>query len=146
MENTRTENVNIRTQLIETSDIKNIMIRFGDNDFRCVWAWIGKVLYDTMTTTNENCHSMLEDSHMIEDFVHSLIPTAIEFTQYRTQKYDSNGFRYREITREELARLTEYFSTTKFIYNFDKETDDNWKYGDSDALIIDLVTGESFVH
>lgn len=125
-------------------EIKKIMIVYSDNDFVSVWDWIGKILLETITTKNACCEEMLEDSEDIEKFVLSLLPTAIEFAQYRSCKYETY-VRYRDIDKTELNYLVEYFiKDVKFKYNFD-ETDNDYVFGGSETLIIDLEKKESYI-
>jgi hypothetical protein len=126
-------------------EIKRIMIAHHDNDFIRVWDWIGKVLLMTLIDENTCGEKMLEYSEDIESFIHSLLPTAIEFTQYRTDKYGDNPSRYRDIDKEEVDRLSDYFKNVKFKYNF-TETDGDWVFGGSETLIIDLEKNESYIH
>jgi hypothetical protein len=121
---------------MEKKDIKKIMIVFRDNDFVRVWDWIGKVTL--MTLIEKNCcdEEMLGNTRDIESFVHSLLPAAIEFTQYRV---------YRNIDKDEVNRLVESFKDIEFRYNFDEETDADWECGGCELLIIDLEKGESFI-
>jgi hypothetical protein len=124
-------------------DIKKIMIVHNDNDFVRVWDWIGKVSLMTILNDNICGCKVLEDSEDIEKFIHSLLPTAIEFLQYREDKY-SEFVRYRDISKEKLDNLTNYFKDVRFIYNFE-ETDTNWIDGGSETLIIDLEKKESYI-
>ena len=106
-------------------EIKRIMIVYSDNDFVRVWDWIGKVTLTTIIEDTNICGSkVLEDSDDIEKFIHSLLPTAIEFIQAREDKY-TDFLRYENIDKEEVIRLTDYFKDIKFKYNF-SETDDDW--------------------
>ena len=117
-------------------EIKKIMIVHNDNDFIRIWDWIGKITLLTLKTKNLCFEEMLEESEDIEKFVHSLLPTAIEFTQYRVAKYEDCS-RYRDIEESELNRLTSEFKNIRFKYNFD-ESDDDYVFGGSEMLIIDL--------
>ena len=121
---------------MEKEYIKKIMIVFGDNDFVRVWDWVGKVTL--MTLIERNCcdEEMLGNTRDIESFVHSLLPTAIEFVQYRV---------YRDIDKDEVNRLAGSFKNIQFKYNFDEQTDSDWSWGGSETLIIDLEKGESFI-
>ena len=125
-------------------EIKTIMIVHNDNDFVRVWDWIGKILLETITNTNVCNEEMLEDSETIEDFVFSLLPVAIEFIQYKACRYE-DYVRYKDISKEEVNRLSEYFKNVKFVYNFDKKTNDDWIFGGSETLIIDLEKKESYI-
>lgn len=125
-------------------EIKRIMIVYSDNDFVRVWDWIGKVTLTTIIEDTNICGSkVLEDSDDIEKFIHSLLPTAIEFIQAREDKY-TDFLRYENIDKEEVIRLTDYFKDIKFKYNF-SETDDDWIFGGSETLIIDLEKNESYI-
>ena len=124
-------------------EIKKIMIVHNDNDFVRIWDWIGKITLLTLKTKNVCFEEMLEESEDIEKFVHSLLPTAIEFTQYRAAKYEDYS-RYRDIEESELNRLTSEFKNIRFKYNFD-ESDDDYVFGGSEMLIIDLEKNESYI-
>ena len=124
-------------------DIKNIMIVHNDNDFIRVWDWIGKVALMTITNKNICGCEVLEDSEDIEKFIHSLLPTAIEFIQYKENKYTKYP-RYENIDKSEVDRLVEYFSKIIFVYNFD-ETNEDFIFGGSETLIIDLEKKESYI-
>ena len=125
------------------TEIKKIMITNIDNDFVRVWDWIGNVLLFTLTHKNICNEEMLEDSEDIEDFVFSLLPSAIEFTQYKACRYE-DYVRYENVSKEEVSRLSEYFKNIKFKYNFN-ETDSDWIFGGSETLIIDLEKKESYI-
>mgnify|MGYP003472537070 FL=1 len=124
-------------------EIKKIMIVHNDNDFIRIWDWIGKITLLTLKTKNLCFEEMLEESEDIEKFVHSLLPTAIEFTQYRVAKYEDYS-KYRDIEESELNRLTSEFKNIRFKYNFD-ESDDDYVFGGSEMLIIDLEKNESYI-
>lgn len=124
-------------------EIKKIMIVHNNNDFIRIWDWIGKITLLTLKTKNLCFEEMLEESEDIEKFVHSLLPTAIEFTQYRVAKYEDYS-RYRDIEESELNRLTSEFKNIRFKYNFD-ESDDDYVFGGSEMLIIDLEKNESYI-
>lgn len=124
-------------------EIKRIMIIHNDNDFVRVWDWIGKVALMTITNDNICGCKVLEDSEDFEKFIHSLLPTAIEFLQYREDKY-ADYCRYEDVDKEEVIRLSKYFENVKFKYNFD-ETDNDFIFGGSETLIIDLEKNESFI-
>jgi hypothetical protein len=124
-------------------EIKKIMVVHNDNDFVCVWEWIGNITLITLKTKNACGEEMLEESEDIEKFIHSLLPTAIEFTQYKISKYEDYS-RYRNIEEIELNRLVSYFKNIRFKYNFD-ESDDDWVLGGSETLIIDLEKNESYI-
>lgn len=124
-------------------EIKKIMIVHNHNDFVRVWDWIGKVSLMSITNDNICGCKILEDSDDIEKFIHSLLPTAIEFIQAREDKY-ANFCRHEDISKDEVARLTEYFKNIRFKYNFD-ESDDDWDFGGSETLIIDLEKNESYI-
>ncbi len=123
-------------------DIKNIMVVHNDNDFVRVWDWIGKVSLMTILNDNLCGCKVLEDSKDIEKFIHSLLPTAIEFLQYREDRYVEYP-RYRDISKEEVNRLTNYFENIRFVYNFDDDFNGEW--GGSETLIIDLEKKESYI-
>lgn len=125
-------------------EIKKLMIVYSDNDFVRVWDWIGKILLETITSKNICFEEMLEDSGDIEKFVFSILPTAIEFTQYRAAKYEDH-VRYRDIDKTELNYLVEDFiKDVKFKYNF-SEDDNDYEFGGSETLIIDLEKNQSFI-
>jgi len=127
--------------------IKRIMVGHNDNDCVRVWHWIGSVTLTTIKNDTNICGcKVLEDSDDIEKFIHSLLPTAIEFIQAREDKYTDFGrhFRYEDIDKEEVLRLSDYFKNIKFKYNFE-ETDDDWIFGGSETLIIDLEKNESYI-
>ena len=125
---------------MKTEDIKRIMIVYNDNDFIRIWDWIGKVLLNTITTKNVCGEKMLEDSETIENFVFSLLPVAIEFTQYKVGKYEDYCL-YNDITKKELDWLCDEFKNVKFNYNFE-ETDDNFG---CETLIIDFEKNKSYI-
>ena len=112
-------------------EIKKIMIVHNDNDFVRVWDWIGKVALMSITNDNICGGKILEESDDIEKFIHSLLPTAIEFIQAREDKY-ADFCRYEDISKDEVARLTEYFKYIRFKYNFD-ESDGDWLFGGSET-------------
>ena len=124
-------------------EIKKIMIVHNDNDFVRVWDWIGKVALMSITNDNICGGKILEESDDIEKFIHSLLPTAIEFIQAREDKY-ADFCRYEDISKDEVARLTEYFKYIRFKYNFD-ESDGDWVFGGSETLIIDLEKNDSYI-
>ncbi len=125
-------------------DIKKIMIVHNDNHFVCVWEWIGLLTLSTIKNKNACGMDMLEESVDIERFIKSLVPTAIEFAQYRIDKFASFP-RYRNIEENELKTLTEYLiKQIRFKYNFD-ETDSDWVFGGSETLIIDLENNTSYI-
>jgi|JI6StandDraft_1071083.scaffolds.fasta_scaffold250179_1 hypothetical protein len=129
---------------MKRDEIKNIMIVHNDNDFVRVWDWIGNVTLTTIIKDTNICGcKVLEDSDDIEKFIHSLLPTAIEFIQAREDKY-ADFVRYENIDKEEVIRLTDYFKDVKFKYNF-TETDDDFIFGGSETLIIDLEKNESYI-
>ena len=127
---------------MKKEEIKNIMVIFSDNDFIRVFDWIGKV--SLMTIKNNNiCDCMvLEESVDIENFIKSLIPTGIEFLQYREDKY-ADCCRYRNVTKEVVDRLKYGFNDICFIYNFDENF--NGEDCDCESLIIDLYNNESYI-
>jgi hypothetical protein len=124
-------------------EIKRIMIVHSDNDFVRVWDWIGKITLLTLKQKNFCFEEMLEESEDIEKFIHSILPSAIEFVQYRSAKYEDYS-RYRNIEEDELKRLVGHFENVRFKYNFD-ESDDDWVFGGSESLIIDLEKNESYI-
>lgn len=124
-------------------EIKKIMIVHNNNDFVRVWDWIGKVALMSITNDNICGGKILEESDDIEKFIHSLLPTAIEFIQAREDKY-ADFCRYEDISKDEVARLTEYFKYIRFKYNFD-ESDGDWVFGGSETLIIDLEKNDSYI-
>jgi hypothetical protein len=129
---------------MKRDEIKRIMVVHNDNDFVRVWHWIGSVTLTTIKNDTNICGcKVLEDSEDIEKFIHSLLPAAIEFIQYREDKY-ADFMRYRYIDKEEVLRLTESFKNIEFKYNFE-ETDDDWVFGGSETLIIDLENNESYI-
>ena len=125
-------------------EIKRIMIVHNDNDFVRVWDWIGKVSLMSINNDNICGGKILEDSDDIEKFIHSLLPTAIEFIQAREDKY-ADYCRYESISKDEVVRLAECFKNVRFKYNFDY-TDNDWAFGGSDTLIIDLENNSSYTH
>lgn len=130
---------------MKREDIKNIMIIHSDNDFNRTWDWIGKVVLMTITNDVNICDDkVLEDSDDIEKFVYSLLPSGIEFLQYRTDKY-ADYCRYKDVSKEEINKLIEYFSQIKFKYNF-TENDCDWISGGSETLIIDIENNKSYIH
>ena len=124
-------------------EIKRIMIVHSDNDFVRVWDWIGKITLLTLKQKNNCYEEMLEESEDIEKFIHSILPTAIEFAQYKTAKY-ADYSRYRNIEESDLKKLVEHFKNVRFKYNFD-ESDSDWVFGGSETLIIDLEKNESYI-
>ena len=124
-------------------DIKTIMIVHSDNDFTSAWNWLGNVVLESMNNITPHGEEMLEDSNDIERFVKKLIPIAIEFAQYKTDKYKPFP-RYRNINENELISLTKYFDDIKFKYNFDKLNDDDYIFAGSESLIIDFQNNESY--
>ena len=128
---------------MKTSEIKNIMIIFSDNDFVRVFDWIGKITLSTIKNKNICDEYMLEESEDIEKFIYSLLPTAIEFTQYKVGKYE-RYCRYNDIKKEDVKWLSDEFNNIDFVYNF-KETDDVYGLGGCETLIIDLEKNESYI-
>lgn len=129
---------------MKREDIKRIMIVYHDNDFIRVWDWIGNVTLNTIIKDTNICGGkILEDSDDIEKFIHSLLPTAIEFIQSKEDKY-ADFVRYENINKEEVIRLTNSFKDVKFKYNF-LETEDAWIFGGSEILIIDLEKNQSYI-
>jgi hypothetical protein len=143
MFNRRTEQ-KFKKKNMKRDEIKNMMIVHNDNDFIRVWDWIGNVTLNTIIKDINICGcKVLEDSDDIEKFIHSLLPTAIEFIQAREDKY-ADYVRYEDIDKEEVIRLSDYFKDVKFKYNF-SETDNDWIFGGSETLIIDLEKNESYI-
>lgn len=128
---------------MKKEEIKNIMVLYNDNDFVKVWDWIGKVSLMTILNDNFCGGKVLEESDDIERFILSLLPTAIEFLQYREDRY-ADFCRYENISETEVDRLSKYLSNIKFKYNFD-ETDEDYIFGGSEILIIDLHKKESYI-
>lgn len=129
---------------MKRDEIKRIMVVYNDNHFVRVWHWIGSVTLTTIKNDTNICGcKILEDSEDIEKFIHSLLPTAIEFIQAREDKY-ADFVRYDNIDKEEILRLSHYFKNIKFKYNFE-ETDGDWAFGGSETLIIDLEKNESYI-
>ena len=105
---------------MKRDEIKNIMIVHNDNDFVRVWDWIGNVTLTTIIKDTNICGcKVLEDSDDIEKFIHSLLPSAIEFIQEREDRY-ANYVRYNDISKEEVIRLTNEFKNIKIKYNFNE--------------------------
>lgn len=129
---------------MKRDDIKKIMIVHNDNDFVRVWDWIGKVTLFTIKNDTNICNSkVLEDSKDIENFIKSLLPTAIEFLQYREDKY-AEFCRYRDISKQDVSMLATEFDNIKFEYNFSERNPD-WIYGGSETLIIDIENNKSYI-
>lgn len=119
---------------IKKEDIKRMMIAHHDVDFCCVYHWIGKVLLHTLTETNCRDEEMLPDSNSIEKFARSIIHAAVICTTTRP------------ITDDEICKTANYVRTQmSFTYNF---TDDNedYKYGGSETVIIDLNINHCYIH
>jgi fructose-1,6-bisphosphatase len=129
---------------IRLNEIKNIMIVFGDSDFRRPFDWVGKVALMTLLNPVNICGcNILEESDDIEKFIISLLPTAIDFIQYRESKF-ARYPRYEAIPVEERDYLVNYLTERLiFKYNVD-ETDDKW-FEDSGSLVIDLEGQKSFL-
>lgn len=127
---------------MKKTEIKNIMIIFADNDFVSVFDWIGKVALNTITNNNICDRAVLEDATDIENFIKSLLPTAIEFLQYRTDKY-AKFCRYENITNAKLVDLVNSFiSNIEFVYNSD---DIAFYINECETLIIDLELNTSYI-
>lgn len=131
-------------------DIKNIMVVYSDNDFITSWDWIGKVVLMTINSDTNICGGkVLEDSNDIENFIISLLPSAIEFLQYRQDKYEEFDFiqfsRYENVNKEDVIELVNHFDNVRFKYNFDKKNDDDFLYGGSETLIIDIENNKSYI-
>ena len=125
--------------MLKREEIKTIKINFYDTDFIRVFDWIGKILLFTiLEDTNVCCGKLLEDTIDIEDFVHSLLPTAIEFVQYKEDKY-SEFVRYEEISKDELSRLVKEFTPLEFLYN---EIGDS---SDGESVVIDILNKTSYI-
>jgi hypothetical protein len=127
---------------MKKEEIKNIMVIFSDNDFIRVFDWIGKVTLMTITNKNICGCEVLEESNDIENFIKSLLPTGIEFLQYREDKF-AKYCRYKDVEKETINRLIDYFSRIHFVYNFDENFND--EYGGSETLIIDIQKNESYI-
>lgn len=127
---------------MKKEEIKNIMVIFSDNDFIRVFDWIGKVTLMTITNKNICGCEVLEESNDIENFIKSLLPTGIEFLQYREDKF-AKYCRYEEVEKETINRLIDYFSGICFVYNFDENFND--EYGGCETLIIDIQKNESYI-
>ena len=115
------------------------MVCHYDNDFVRVFDWIGKVTLTTLLKQNICGEEMLETSDDIEAFIHSLLPTAIEFAQYKC------GRNRQTLEEGKLTWLSSYFKDMRFKYNFDYETDDEYISGGSELLIIDLENKQSYI-
>lgn len=127
---------------MKREDIKTIMVVYSDNDFVRVWDWIGKVVLMTINGDVNVCGGkILEESDDIEKFIKSLLPSAIEFMQYKEDKY-SDYCRYRDIDKDEVITLSDYFKNIKFKYNFD---DSDYGFGGSETLIIDIEKNNSYI-
>lgn len=110
------------------------MIAHYDNDFIRAWDWIGQVTLATIKNDTNCCgESVLETSEDIENFVRSLIPTAIKFIQYRE-----------DIRTSILSSLKQHLNKAKFKFNFE-DSDPDWEFGGSETLIIDLEKNESYI-
>lgn len=132
---------------MDKKDIKIIMIAHHDNDFVRAWEWIGKITLSTLVENNYCGESMLNNSIDIENFIRSLIPTAIEFASYRCEDRNSEerGYkRYRDISTNEIDNLTEHLSRAKFYFNFE-DTHPDYEFGGAETLIIDLENLTSFI-
>lgn len=114
------------------------MICHYDNDFVRVFDWIGKVTLMSLLELNICGEEMLETSDDIEAFIHSLLPTAIEFAQYKC------GRNRQTLEEDKLIYLSSYFKKMRFKYNFD-ETDEDYIFGGSELLIIDLENKQSYI-
>ena len=124
---------------MKREEIKTIKINFYDTDFVRVFDWIGKIcLFTILEDTNVCWGKLLEDTVDIEDFVHSLLPTAIEFIQYKEDKY-SEFVRYEEISKDELTRLVKEFAPLEFLYN---EIDDS---SDGESVVIDILNKTAYI-
>ena len=129
---------------MKREEIKKIMIVHGDNDFLRVWDWIGNVTLSTIVKDINICGGkILEDTDDIEDFIYSLLPTAIEFIQKKEDKY-TPFVRYKNISGGDLQRLVDINKNIIFKYNF-SETDEDWLFGGCETLIIDLEKKESYI-
>jgi len=126
------------------TEINKIVVIFSDNDFINTFHWIGKILLETINSKNITGCKVLETTEDIEKFVYSLLPTAIEFLQYRTDKYANLHpffIRYRNIEKEELDKLVDF--KLKFIYNIN-DIELNEYSGEHEILVVDLMKKESF--
>lgn len=120
-------------------ELKTIKINFYDTDFIRAFDWIGKILLFTILEDTNVCWGkLLEDTVDIEDFVHSLLPTAIEFIQYKEDKY-TEFVRYEEISKDELTRIVKEFVPLEFVYNEIGE-------GFGESIVIDILNKKSFVY
>ena len=125
--------------MVKREEIKTIKINFYDTDFIRVFDWIGKIcLFTILEDTNVCWGKLLEDTVDIEDFVHSLLPTAIEFIQYKEDKY-SEFVRYEEISKDELVRLVKEFTPLEFVYN---DIDDS---SNGESVVIDILNKTSYI-
>jgi len=125
-------------------EIKKIMVVHNDNDSIKAFDWIGKVVLMTINLETNMCGGeILEESDDIEKFIHSLLPSAIEFIQYREDKY-ADYCRYRDVSRDEVLRLTNCFEKIRFKFNFD-DSDDDWLFGGDETLIIDVEGNRSYI-
>lgn len=121
---------------MKTTEIKKICVVHNDSDFIRAWDWIGEITLKTIKDEENICGGkVLEDSEDIENFIKSLLPTAIEFINYREDKYSQYN-RYRDIDKEEVKRLSDLCSNVRFKYNYD-ESDYDLNFT-GEILIIDL--------
>ena len=125
---------------MKRDEIKSIQICFYDTDFIRTFYWIGKILLFTILEDTNVCGGkVLEDTVDIEDFVYSLLPTAIEFIQYKEDKY-TEFVRYESISKDELERLVKDFSSLDFLYNEIQEDDYN-----GETVFIDIINKVSYI-
>lgn len=134
---------------MKREDIKTIMVVHSDNDFITTFDWIGKVV---LMTINMNINilgdKVLLNSDDIENFIKSLLSSSIEFIQCRTEQYEyhiGDFYRYENISEDEVIRLTKHFDGIRFKYNFDEKNDDDFLYGGSELLIIDIENNKSYI-
>lgn len=123
---------------MKKEDIKNIMFCYFDNDFVRVFDWIGKVTLMTLLEQNICCEKMLKTSNDIELFIYGLLPVAIEFVQYKCGNYSNDNL-------ANINYLVSEFTERGFKYNFDYLTDEDYIFGGSELLIIDLEKKISYI-
>lgn len=129
---------------MKTSEIKNIVLVYNDSDYVRVWHWIANVLLFTVKNKNLCDENMLVNSDDIIRFVKSLIPTALEFAQYRTDEYKL-GCNTSDIDyiANRLMKYTEQFDThTNYGICFNTGSDIVPNQG---AMVIDLVTSKILI-
>lgn len=114
---------------MKTKDIKEIMIVYSDNDYWRVWDWIGHMVISTLD------FGALDTSEKIEDFIRSLIPTAVKFIMLSDE----------ETSQADIDDDIEYCANVTFKYNFPPD-DPDWTFKNSDTVIIDLVNKISYIN